>query len=183
MPTGTVKWFDATKGYGFIAPEDGSKDVFVHVSAVERAGLGTLREEQRLTRPRSDPDATDARPPRSSPRPSRRVRPITRIARSEAGRDFVAGDIHEGFEKLEAALAEPSRGSFRPLPNDALSASATGHAGDLAGPSCCRATRARLTGTRAGSRAGDESLRPPCTGPSAWSRWNRPRWSQACTSN
>ena len=49
MPIGTVKWFNATKGYGFIAPEDGSKDVFVHVSAVERAGLGTLREGQSLT--------------------------------------------------------------------------------------------------------------------------------------
>ena len=49
MPTGTVKWFNATKGYGFIAPEDGSKDVFVHISAVERAGLGTLREGQRVT--------------------------------------------------------------------------------------------------------------------------------------
>ena len=48
MPTGTVKWFNATKGFGFIAPEDGSKDVFVHISAVERAGLGTLREEQRV---------------------------------------------------------------------------------------------------------------------------------------
>ena len=42
MPTGTVKWFNATKGYGFIAPDDGSKDVFVHISAVERAGMGTL---------------------------------------------------------------------------------------------------------------------------------------------
>ena len=49
MPTGTVKWFNATKGFGFIAPEDGSKDVFVHISAVERAGLGTLREEQRVS--------------------------------------------------------------------------------------------------------------------------------------
>ena len=49
VPTGTVKWFNATKGYGFIAPEDGSKDVFVHISAVERAGLGTLRENQRVT--------------------------------------------------------------------------------------------------------------------------------------
>ena len=49
MPTGTVNWFNATKGYGFIAPEDGSKDVFVHVSAVERAGLGTLRENQLVT--------------------------------------------------------------------------------------------------------------------------------------
>ena len=48
MPTGTVKWFNATKGYGFIAPEDGGKDFFVHVSAVERAGLGTLREGQQV---------------------------------------------------------------------------------------------------------------------------------------
>ena len=48
MTTGTVKWFNATKGYGFIAPDDGSKDAFVHISAVERAGLGTLREGQRL---------------------------------------------------------------------------------------------------------------------------------------
>ena len=48
MPTGTVKWFNATKGYGFIAPEDGTEDVFVHVSAVERAGLATLREGQRV---------------------------------------------------------------------------------------------------------------------------------------
>ena len=49
MPTGTVKWFNATKGYGFISPEDGSKDAFVHISAVERAGLGTLREGQRVS--------------------------------------------------------------------------------------------------------------------------------------
>jgi len=48
MTTGTVKWFNATKGYGFIEPEDGSKDAFVHISAVERAGLGTLHEGQRL---------------------------------------------------------------------------------------------------------------------------------------
>ena len=48
MPTGTVKWFNATKGYGFIAPDDGSNDVFVHVSAIERAGLATLREGQRV---------------------------------------------------------------------------------------------------------------------------------------
>ena len=48
MPTGTVKWFNATKGYGFIQPEDGSPDVFVHVSAVERAGMDTLREGQRV---------------------------------------------------------------------------------------------------------------------------------------
>jgi CspA family cold shock protein len=46
---GTVKWFHATKGYGFIAPDDGGADVFVHISAVERAGLGTLREGQKLS--------------------------------------------------------------------------------------------------------------------------------------
>jgi len=46
MPTGTVKWFNPTKGYGFIAPQDGGKDVFVHISAVERAGLSSLNEGQ-----------------------------------------------------------------------------------------------------------------------------------------
>ena len=46
MPTGTVKWFNATKGYGFIMPQDGGKDVFVHISAVERAGLRSLNEGQ-----------------------------------------------------------------------------------------------------------------------------------------
>lgn len=49
MATGTVKWFNAQKGYGFVQPDDGSKDVFVHVSAVERAGLGGLREGQKLS--------------------------------------------------------------------------------------------------------------------------------------
>jgi CspA family cold shock protein len=48
MAIGTVKWFNSQKGYGFIQPQDGSKDVFVHVSAVERAGLGTLVEGQKL---------------------------------------------------------------------------------------------------------------------------------------
>lgn len=49
MASGTVKWFDSTKGYGFIQPDDGTKDVFVHVSAVERAGIGNLREGQKLS--------------------------------------------------------------------------------------------------------------------------------------
>ncbi len=48
MTTGTVKWFDATKGYGFIQPDDGTKDVFVHISAVRRAGLETLLEGQKV---------------------------------------------------------------------------------------------------------------------------------------
>jgi len=49
MATGTVKWFNAQKGYGFIQPDDGDKDVFVHISAVERAGLHDLREGQKVS--------------------------------------------------------------------------------------------------------------------------------------
>ena len=49
MAIGTVNWFNAQKGYGFIQPEDGSKDVFVHVSAVERSGIGNFHEGQRLS--------------------------------------------------------------------------------------------------------------------------------------
>ncbi len=49
MPTGTVKWFNQAKGYGFIQPEDGSRDAFVHISAVERAGLSTLNEGQKVS--------------------------------------------------------------------------------------------------------------------------------------
>ncbi len=49
MSQGTVKWFNATKGYGFIQPDDGSKDVFVHISAVERSGMGQLNEGQKLS--------------------------------------------------------------------------------------------------------------------------------------
>lgn len=48
MATGTVKWFNKTKGYGFIAPDTGGKDVFVHITAVEKAGLGDLQEGQKL---------------------------------------------------------------------------------------------------------------------------------------
>ena len=68
MPTGTVKWFNATKGYGFIQPEDGSRDVFVHISDVERSGMDNLREGQRVAfEKREDPrtrksSATDLRP-------------------------------------------------------------------------------------------------------------------------
>ena len=49
MSTGTVKWFNSTKGFGFIQPDDGGKDVFVHISAVERAGLGGLGEGQKVS--------------------------------------------------------------------------------------------------------------------------------------
>lgn len=48
MPTGTVKWFNTTKGYGFIQPDDGGKDVFVHITACERAGLHGLQENQKV---------------------------------------------------------------------------------------------------------------------------------------
>lgn len=49
MPTGTVKWFNSTKGYGFIAPDDGGSDIFVHISAVERAGLQGLNDNQKIS--------------------------------------------------------------------------------------------------------------------------------------
>ena len=49
MATGTVKWFNATKGFGFIQPDDGGQDVFVHISAVERAGLSGLNEGQKVS--------------------------------------------------------------------------------------------------------------------------------------
>jgi len=49
MATGTVKWFNTTKGFGFIAPDDGGKDVFVHISAVERAGLKGLNDNQKIS--------------------------------------------------------------------------------------------------------------------------------------
>ncbi|MGL4439447.1 MAG: cold-shock protein [Bosea sp. (in: a-proteobacteria)] len=49
MASGTVKWFNPTKGYGFIQPDDGSQDVFVHISAVERAGLRELRDGQKIS--------------------------------------------------------------------------------------------------------------------------------------
>ncbi|GAB5436616.1 cold-shock protein [Falsiruegeria mediterranea] len=61
MANGTVKWFNTTKGFGFIAPEDGGKDVFVHISAVERAGLTGLADDQKVTF-----DIEDGRDGRSS---------------------------------------------------------------------------------------------------------------------
>lgn len=61
MATGTVKWFNTTKGYGFIAPDDGGKDIFVHISAVEQAGLKSLNDNQKVSF-----DLQDGRDGRSS---------------------------------------------------------------------------------------------------------------------
>ena len=49
MSNGTVKWFNATKGYGFIQPEDGAQDVFVHISALQKSGIGDLQDGQKVT--------------------------------------------------------------------------------------------------------------------------------------
>ena len=49
MATGTVKWFNGVKGFGFITPDEGGKDAFVHISAIERSGIGNLNEGQRVT--------------------------------------------------------------------------------------------------------------------------------------
>ena len=68
MATGTVKWFNATKGFGFIQPDDGGNDVFVHISAVERAGMGSLNEGQKLSF-ESKVDSMTARPARKTSAP------------------------------------------------------------------------------------------------------------------
>ena len=73
MATGTVKWFNATKGFGFIQPDDGGTDVFVHISAVERAGLSSLNEGQKISfEAKID---TDARQDQRG-EPSRRLKAI-----------------------------------------------------------------------------------------------------------
>ncbi len=61
MPVGTVKWFNTTKGYGFIEPEEGGKDVFVHISAVERSGLTGLADNQKVGYELLDLDGRDGR--------------------------------------------------------------------------------------------------------------------------
>ena len=73
MATGTVKWFNATKGFGFIQPDDGGTDVFVHICAVERAGLSSLNEGQKISY-RSE-GRRDARQDQRG-EPSRRLRSI-----------------------------------------------------------------------------------------------------------
>lgn len=60
MATGTVKWFNGTKGYGFIQPEDGGSDIFVHVSAVEKAGLRGLNEGQKVSFDKQNERGKDA---------------------------------------------------------------------------------------------------------------------------
>lgn len=56
MPTGTVKWFNSTKGFGFIEPEEGGKDAFVHITAVQQAGLTTLKDGQKVSYQLSETD-------------------------------------------------------------------------------------------------------------------------------
>ena len=65
MTIGTVKWFNATKGFGFIQPDDGGNDVFVHISAVERAGMNSLNEGQKVS--------FEAKVDRSAARPARKI--------------------------------------------------------------------------------------------------------------
>ncbi len=73
MATGTVKWFNATKGFGFIQPDDGGNDVFVHISAVERAGMGSLNEGQKLS---FEAKVDSMRGKTSAGKSSRRLTPI-----------------------------------------------------------------------------------------------------------
>ena len=109
MPTGTVKWFNTTKGYGFIAPQDGSTVVFVHVSAIERAGLGTLREGRPL---RCSPDATAGLLPRTSPEPSRR-RAGPPVGRERHGSTAIRSDV--SMEVFHTRAWNPP--STRPAPH------------------------------------------------------------------
>ena len=78
MPQGTVKWFNPTKGYGFIQPQEGGKDVFVHISAVERAGLSTLNEGQTVQFELVENRVRGSRE-------GRRARSLTRISALDSG--------------------------------------------------------------------------------------------------
>src|SRR6516162_7606094 len=69
MATGTVKWFNATKGFGFIQPDDGGQDVFVHISAVERSSLGSISEGQKLSYELNGTSAAERCPRANSARP------------------------------------------------------------------------------------------------------------------
>ena len=97
MATGTVKWFNPTKGYGFIQPGGGGKDVFVHISAVERAGLSTLNEGQHIeyeiveNRGKSSAENLKVKKLRQLGRCDLKARPMSRAFCRQEARSGVAG--------------------------------------------------------------------------------------------
>ena len=93
MTNGTVKWFDATKGYGFIAPDDGGKDAFVHISALERSGITGLAEGQKVgVRPPAGPQRQDG----GGKPPSGRLSARYREEKTRRRRVFFLGLIRKG---------------------------------------------------------------------------------------
>ena len=108
LATGTVKWFNAQKGFGFIQPDDGSNDVFVHISAVERAGMGNLREAQRVRYDIEQDRRGRASATNLSAGRRRRDQAAgrgRRLALMEGIRDMAASDLSSGAFRLLRTLS------------------------------------------------------------------------------